>query len=152
MKRDTKIVMAVLSAMPAAILSASVLTTWLVAHGAPLQLRLLFRLLCHGIALRCIHLWSVPMPICARCTGIYLGLLLGLIAFLAVPFVSRRWMRNVAIVAVMPLAIDGLTQLARLRESTNELRIGTGLAAGFAFGMWILSAIERRGEMQVTSP
>jgi uncharacterized membrane protein len=31
------------------------------------------RLICHQIAARSFHLWSVPLPVCARCTGIYAG-------------------------------------------------------------------------------
>jgi uncharacterized membrane protein len=51
----------------------------------------------------------------------------------------------------MPLAIDGLTQLAGLRESTNSLRIATGVIAGLAFGFWILSAVQSREERVVTT-
>jgi uncharacterized membrane protein len=40
------------------------------------------------------------------------------------------------------MALDGFTQLARLRVSTNTLRIETGLILGIAFGVWALSAIE----------
>jgi uncharacterized membrane protein len=35
-----------------------------------------------------------------------------------------------------------LTQLAKLRVSTNTLRIETGLVLGIAFGVWALTAIE----------
>jgi uncharacterized membrane protein len=59
--------------------------------------------------------------------------------------------RVIAFVAVTPLAIDGLTQLTGFRESTNELRIATGLIAGIAFGLWILSAVERRDDAVFTA-
>jgi uncharacterized membrane protein len=107
--------------------------------------------MCHGIVERCLPLFGVPMPICARCTGIYLGMLAGLTAFLIVPRVQERVMRYVSFVAVMPLAIDGLTQLAGLRTSTNPLRMVTGLAAGIAFGMWVLSAVEHAVDRRVTA-
>ena len=151
MKRDTKIVFAVVAAIPSVILTASLATSWAIAHGASMKWRLLFRTMCHGIVSRCIELFGAPMPICARCTGIYLGMLIGLFAFMAFPFVSERVMRVAAFVAVTPLAIDGFTQLARLRESTNDLRMATGIAAGCAFGMWVLSAIERRSHTPVTT-
>lgn len=144
MKRDTKIVLAFIAAIPTAILGASALCTWAIAQGASMQWRMLFRLMCHGRIERSLELFDVPMPICARCAGIYLGMLFGILAFPAVLRLRERVMRVVAFVAVTPLAIDGLTQLSGLRESTNELRIVTGVIAGFAFGLWILSAVERR--------
>jgi uncharacterized membrane protein len=151
MKRDTKIVMAVVAAIPIVILSASTLCAWAVAHGASHYWRLPFHLICHGIPERCIYAFGVPMPVCARCTGVYLGLLAGLLAFRVLPAVTERAMRIAAFIAVTPLAIDGLTQLARLRESTNPLRLATGIAAGFAFGMWVLTAVERREEAKLST-
>jgi uncharacterized membrane protein len=152
MRRDTKIVFAFVTAIPALILGAASLCTWAVAQGASPQWRLLFRVLCHGIAERCLTLWGTPMPICTRCTGIYLGMLAGLLAFLLIPRLRERVMRPIALAAAVPLAIDGLTQLARLRESTNTLRMETGLLAGMAFGLWILSAVEDRSERVIPAP
>ena len=144
MKRDTKIVLAFIAAIPTVILGAATLCTWAVGQGASMQWRLLFRLMCHGRMERCLELFGAPMPICARCVGIYAGMLLGILAFWAIPLLREKVMRTVALVCVVPLAIDGLTQLSGLRESTNELRVATGIVAGLAFGLWILSAVERR--------
>ena len=146
MKRDTKIVLAFIAAIPGLILGASTLCTWAIAAGASMQWRVLFRLMCHGRVERCLELFGAPMPICARCVGIYAGMLAGILAFWAVPLLRERVMRGFAIAAAVPLAIDGLTQLSGLRESTNPLRIATGLVAGLAFGLWVLSAVERRRE------
>ena len=152
MRRDTRIVFAFVTAIPALILGASSLCTWAVAHGASPQWRLLFRLLCHGIATRCLTLWGTPMPICSRCVGIYVGMLAGLLGFWVIRRLRERVMRSIAIAAVLPLAVDGLTQLARLRESTNTLRMETGLLAGLSFGLWILSAVEDRSARPVPTP
>jgi len=151
MKRDTKIVMAVVAAIPIVILSASTLCSFAIAQGASMRWRLLFRVLCHGIPSRCIELFGVPMPICARCVGIYAGLLIGLLVFWLLPIITERAMRVFLFIAVTPLAIDGVTQLVRLRESTNPLRMATGIAAGLAFGLWVLSAVERRGEARLST-
>jgi uncharacterized membrane protein len=141
-KRDSAIVAATLGAISTAILSASVACTWAVAHGASMRWRLLFRLFCHGIPERCFHVWGVPMPICARCTAIYVGLALAIAAFVVLPRLSERGARLLLVAAVVPLAVDGLTQLARLRESTNGIRSATGLVAGMAFGLWAITAVE----------
>lgn len=152
MKRDTRIVLAVVGAIPTVILAASALCSWAIANGASMQWRAAFRIMCHGLPHRSLDLFGVPMPICARCVGIYAGLLAGLFAFWLIPLLRERVMRVVAMVAVTPLAIDGLTQLTGLRESTNPLRLATGLVAGLAFGLWVLSAVERRDEVAVPSP
>jgi uncharacterized membrane protein len=143
MKRDTKIVLGVVAAIPSVILSAAALCSWAISLGASMQWRLLFRIMCHGRPERSLLFADVPMPICARCVGLYAGLLIGLAAFWLIPYLRERVVRPFALAALVPLALDGLTQLAGFRESTNELRIATGVLAGFAFGMWVLSAVER---------
>ncbi len=142
MKRNTRIVAAVIAFIASGILAASTLCTWAIAHGASMRWRLLFRILCHGIPQRCLELWNVPMPICARCTAIYAGLLAGILAFVLLPRLQELKARWIVGIACVPMFIDGLTQLAMLRESTNPLRIETGLVAGAAFALWALSAVE----------
>jgi uncharacterized membrane protein len=150
-KRDTKIVLAFLGAIPALILAASTLCSWAIVHGASMRWRLLFRFMCHGRIERCFELFGTPMPICARCTGIYLGLLAGLFAFPFMRWLRERTMRVIAFIAIVPLGLDGVTQLLGFRESVNPLRITTGVIAGLAFGLWILSAVERRDEALFTT-
>jgi len=142
MKRNTRIVAAVIAFISSAILSASVFCTWAIAHGASMRWRLAFRALCHGIPMRCLELWSVPMPICARCTAIYVGLIAGIVLFFLLPRIQAHLARKMLAVAALPMFIDALTQLAMLRESTNPLRIETGLLAGAAFAFWALSEVE----------
>jgi uncharacterized membrane protein len=142
MKRNTRIVAATIAFLSSAILAASVFCTWAISNGASMRWRLAFRALCHGIPARCLELWNVPMPICARCTAIYAGLLAGIVLFLILPRIQALLARRILLFAVVPMFIDGLTQLAGLRESTNLLRIETGLLAGVAFAFWALSEVE----------
>jgi uncharacterized membrane protein len=141
-RKDTKLAAAVFAAIPIAILAAAAATTWAIAHGASTRWRIVFRLLCHGIPSRCLTLWDVPMPICARCTAIYAGLFAGLLLFMLIRRGNERLFRWSAIAAATPLFIDGVTQATGLRESTNGVRVATGLVAGLAFGLWVLCAIE----------
>lgn len=154
MKRNTKIVAAAVAAIALVILGASAVCSWAVSAGASMNWQLPFRILCHGMPERSLDLFGVAMPICARCAGIYLGLLTGLGAFLlsvaagssgrrgnqAAPRFSRIWL----LIAVAPLAIDGITQATGLRESVNLLRVATGLLAGMGFGLWVLSEVEHQ--------
>lgn len=151
MKRDTKIVLGFVGGIPAVILAAATLCSWAIAQGASMQWRVLFRMMCHGRIERSLELFGTPMPICARCTGIYLGLLGGLLLFPLMRWLRERTMRMVAFIAVVPLGLDGVTQLLGFRESVNPLRIATGVIAGLAFGLWILSAVERRDEALFTT-
>ncbi len=144
MKRDTRIVAAVLAFISAATVGTSALCTWAIASGASMQWRLLFRVFCHGMPERSFHFAGVPMPICARCVAIYAGLAVGIVIFRAIPVLTEAAARRVLFIAVLPLAIDGLTQLAGLRESTNFIRLETGLLTGAAFAFWALTAVEKR--------
>lgn len=151
MNRDTKIAGMVFAAIPILILGTAVADTWAIAHGASMKWRLLFRAICHGIPTRCLTLWHVPMPLCARCTAIYAGIAVGLAVFAMLPSPREKVLRWILILAIIPLLLDGLSQGLRLRESTNELRVATGMAAGLAFGMWVLSTLERREAQGVTT-
>jgi uncharacterized membrane protein len=148
-KRDTKIVAGLMAGIASAILAASVTCALAIANGASMRWRLLFRVFCHGIPERCLYLWNVPMPICARCTAIYIGLIVSIALFLILPRMTERFARLVLCAAAIPMAIDGLTQLAKLRVSTNTLRIETGLVLGIAFGIWALSAIENHSAVTI---
>lgn len=151
MRPETRIAAPIFAAIPLAMLSLSTLVTWRIAHGASALWRLPFRFFCHQIPARCLTLWDVPMPLCARCVAIYAGLFAGLLSWFLLPYLSERVMRMAMFVAATPLAIDGITQAMRLRESTNPLRLATGLLAGVGFGLWVLSALERREEQEFST-
>ncbi len=142
MSRNARIVAAVIAFLASGILAASTFCTWAIAHGASMQWRLLFRVFCHGIPQRCLELWNVPMPICARCAAIYSGLIAGVALFPLLPRLRELTARWILGIACLPMLIDGLTQLSTLRQSTNPLRVETGLLAGAAFAVWALNAVE----------
>lgn len=78
---------------------------------------------CHRERNRCINLCGYTSPICARCIGVYLGLVPSLLLFLfkvSIPF-------PLFIILLLPLFVDGFTQLFGFRESTNVIRLISGL-------------------------
>lgn len=105
--------------------------------------RALYRLTCHGLEHRSFHLEGSPMPICARCTGIWGGMALGSLLFLVGGLRSPRVGASLAMIAVLPLVIDGATQATGLRESTNLLRLATGTPAGLVWIVWALQSAVR---------
>ena len=93
--------------------------------------------ICHQIPDRTIHIGGTPLPLCARCTGIYLGALLGLTGLTLL----KRYRSTdfppvlllgllVSFIAVM--GFDGvnsyltLLRVPHLYEPQNWLRLTTG--------------------------
>lgn len=89
------------------------------------------------------------MPICARCTGLWLGYTL---AALLVWFWLLPWWLSLALVA--PLVLDGGTQALGWRTSNNRLRLTTGIIAGVGeimFIVWALSYSFLLGQLAGTA-
>ncbi len=78
--------------------------------------------------------------LCARCTGIYSGILSVFVAgFLGFNFPA--WL-ILPLISILPLppAVDWVTQSCKLRESMNTIRISTGFLLGISEGLviWLL--------------
>ncbi len=79
-------------------------------------------------------------PVCARDLAIYGAMILGGLVF---PFIRRVDDRIAPpliyfLIAIVPIALDGGSQLIGLRESTNELRLITGSIAGIAVPFYVI--------------
>ncbi|WP_081806753.1 DUF2085 domain-containing protein [Bacillus sp. H1a] len=94
---------------------------------------------CHRIPERSFLKLQKYIPLCARCTGMLIGFCMFLIYFLITPSFSLSLM--LSFFAQIPLLIDGFTQKWRLRNSTNLLRVTTGLLSGNGMGLFIASNI-----------
>ncbi|MFX1342920.1 MAG: DUF2085 domain-containing protein [Promethearchaeota archaeon] len=98
-----------------------------------------------------IHAFKVQLDgrtyyVCARCSGFYLGIILGFpISFamlLFFPIFYSLGPIGTTIIAVglaLPAMLDWSTQRLALRESRNALRFGTGLPAGFSLIWYLVS-------------
>lgn len=86
-------------------------------------------LFCHGIPDRCLKVRGHALPICARCTGLLIGLAIGL-GVPASAYLGPIVAIGLASLLAAPLLIDGFTQLAGLRQSTNRMRLSTGAIGG----------------------
>jgi len=100
--------------------------------------------LCHQLPERSFTAGGVQLPVCARDTGIYLGFA---VAFLVITLLERRrraseppaaWVLALAGLMVAAMGVDGLTSYLGLRETTNDLRLATGLAAGFGLAVIVI--------------
>lgn len=70
-------------------------------------------------------------PICARCTGELVGMLISLVCCFF--FFPPVWL---GLLLMVPMVIDGFVQLKTSYESTNLRRFVTGSLFGYAF--WAL--------------
>ena len=95
--------------------------------------RLGLALFCHRRPERSFKILGHVFPVCSRCTG----LVLGFVGFIGLVLLNLHVPPLFAFAFMLPLAIDGITQLIHLRESVNGLRFLTGFA--FTVGLMFLA-------------
>ncbi|MDO4355851.1 MAG: DUF2085 domain-containing protein [Clostridia bacterium] len=80
---------------------------------------------CHCRSDRSFHFRGKRFPICARCTGECVGIMVA-------PLVNGIWHTSVFLcgILMLPMIIDGLLQLHTSYESTNFRRCITGMLFG----------------------
>ncbi|MEW5956725.1 MAG: DUF2085 domain-containing protein [Chloroflexota bacterium] len=109
--------------------------------------------ICHQIPERTIHLNGTPLPLCARCTGIYLGALMGLAGLTLMR--RYKWtelpptpvlLTLVGFIAVM--GFDGINsylslfpRAPHLYQPQNWLRLMTGTLDGLAMSVIVFPVI-----------
>lgn len=80
---------------------------------------------CHQMPERSFFVGGYQLPLCARCTGIVIGHIIGGAASLFHPV--SFW----SLLGTLPLMADGLIQKYTSYESTNIRRLVTGILYGF---------------------
>lgn len=110
--------------------------------------RLAFSRVCHQDPARSLVIAGALLPVCARCTGIYLGFLAGwsVRVFRRGPDRDRRLPVGLFLSGLTPLVIDGALNWAGLVATPPLARLFTGLMFGFfaARALWpeLLPALE----------
>jgi uncharacterized membrane protein len=81
---------------------------------------------CHRLPERSFFYKGKQFPVCARCTGIYIGYIsIFIFAIFRVHFSVLC-----SVILFLPSVVDGLTQALCNRESNNLLRLITGIMFG----------------------
>lgn len=91
---------------------------------------------CHCRPDRSLYFKNKKFPICARCTGEFLGIILSIFLY---KFYSFNILIN--IIFILPMLIDGFFQLLTKYESNNIKRLITGTLFGYGFFNLILKSI-----------
>jgi uncharacterized membrane protein len=110
------------------------------AHGrAPWLAALAYQagaLICHQRLERSFHVAGLQMPVCARCFGLYAAGAAGLVLAWAI---RRTWSRDAARVGLalsaLPIALTVALEWAGAIETTNLVRVASGLPLGLTAGL-----------------
>ncbi|MFO7676795.1 MAG: DUF2085 domain-containing protein [Thermoplasmatota archaeon] len=90
---------------------------------------------CHQKVERSFILNENSMPFCARCTAIFVGIVIGLGIMLLYTINLDRNFLVIVVFSLIPIGIDGIMQLFGFWESTNIIRVITGLLVGIVCGL-----------------
>ena len=102
---------------------------------------------CHQMPARSPHIGGVPIAICDRCTGIYAGLVLGVLGTGWGRSLWHRfgpWRRYVLLGAFVPLGLDWAAPLVGLWPSVPLSRALTGLLFGGVAASYMTHRLRRR--------
>jgi uncharacterized membrane protein len=138
-----------LTAGLAAVFCAGILLApYLETHGARFGslLRLAYRPGCHQQGERCLDLGFGLLAVCARCTGLYVGGLIGLVCAAATRRAPRprpRWLLVAIVVNLMDVAagIVGLSGLPNWPRFAIALPLG--LLCGLFLAVGIVDTVDR---------
>lgn len=126
----------------AAIFLAPVAHAWHLGGALPDAVRMVGALVCHQRVDRSFLLFGEPMPVCARCTGIYLpGAFGAAAAWLTVPSMPRHT-RIVILAAAIPTVASVLVEWPGLIQPGNSVRALAAVPVGVACG-WIFVRLLR---------
>jgi uncharacterized membrane protein len=105
--------------------------------------------ICHQLPERSFFLTNgVQLPVCARCTGLYLGGLLAALGWVGhkVRIRGRAWSLDpraalrLTVIASLPTLVSVLLSSAGVWDGTNVLRAALALPAGIAGGVVVAAA------------
>lgn len=100
-------------------------------------------LVCHQIPERTLWVGGHHLPVCARDTGAFLGLLLGYTMLLSLRRKEAKGPPNLILTLAMllPMLVDSLGQMLGFWISTNDIRLITGLLFGVALAPFLIYVI-----------
>jgi len=110
-------------------------------HAAPLGAASLAAyavgaVVCHQIPARSFHLWAAQLPVCARCTGIYVASAAAGLAAPWLPPARQPVARAVLLASALPTAATLLFEWSTGTAPSNPVRAAAGVPIGAAVA-WV---------------
>jgi len=104
------------------------------------------KFICHRKPERTLKYKGKYFPVCSRCTGFYLGILISF----TIIFISLKYFHEIDLfvlgsILLIPMFLDGTTQLFEIRESNNVLRFITGFIGGVGITLLIFKILLKIG-------
>lgn len=98
--------------------------------------------ICHQLGSHSLHISGEPLAVCARCTAIYFGFLIGMLVYPTLRSVSSTQLpsRIVLFGAAVPMLLDVVGGLAGVHTVTITTRLITGGLFGVVLPFFILPA------------
>jgi uncharacterized membrane protein len=100
---------------------------------------------CHQIPERSFYLAGAQLPVCARCTGLYIGGLVGLVVWAAYRrrTIASRTAQGLLLVAAVPTLMTLATADVGWWDPTNIMRAALAAPLGMAGGIVVAAGLSR---------
>jgi uncharacterized membrane protein len=115
------------------------------ATGFAASIYAIGHVICHQLPARSYQLFATPLPVCARCTGIYLGAAIAAVIAAAVRApprratgVTTRTARLALVAAALPTAITLVFEWTTGVTPSNTIRLMAGAPIGIAVA-WLVA-------------
>ncbi len=108
-------------------------------------IRFFFAPICHQMDSRSFHLAGHALPVCARCTGIYGGFLVGILIYILISRLKKVLVPSRATLLI-GLTVTGLEvslSLLNVFPSTLASRSITGAVLGFIAAFFVMAALNQ---------
>jgi uncharacterized membrane protein len=100
---------------------------------------------CHQLPERSMHLWSVQMPVCARCAGIYFGAVAGALVWgRSAKAFALRYARVILAMAAAPTAVTLAYEWTTGDMPSHAIRAAAGACIGAAVAWLVVAAADNQ--------
>lgn len=105
-----------------------------------LLIYMIFKLICHQKPERSYFIFGAQLPVCARCLGIYVGLLLGACIYPIFKKLNDTKIPDFKYIGfgIIPIFVDGISQVFHLYPSPAYIRFITGCIASTVLVFYLL--------------